>query len=158
MPLTRPLRSAVLAALLVPVVCLIAQASEPDVKEFQKARHDHYHELGDAFKVVRDQTRASKPDLAAIKTAAKKVNDASLNQEKWFPAGTGPEAGDTMALADIWAKPAEFKAAMKLFSDSAPKLHAAANSGDLPAIKAAFGDVGKACKNCHEKFRAEEHN
>ena len=38
-----------------PVGILIAAASSQDL---QKARHDHYHELGDAFKTVRDQTRA----------------------------------------------------------------------------------------------------
>jgi cytochrome c556 len=153
MTLHRLLHSAVVAVLLTPA---IAMASEPSAKELQHARHEHYEELGDAFKVVRDQTRASKPDLAAIRTAASKVNAASVDQEKWFPAGTGPEAGKTQALADIWAKPVEFKAAMKMFSDAAPKLHAAANAGDVAAIKAAFADVGKACKNCHDQFRAKD--
>lgn len=156
--MSRLLRSALVATLLVPAIALVAQGSEStNVKALQKARHDHYHKLGDAFKVVRDQTRANKPDLAAIKTAAKVVNDASVDQEKWFPAGSGPEAGKTQALATIWTKPEEFKAAMKLFSDAAPKLYAAANSGDTAAVKTAFGDVGKTCKNCHETFRAEEH-
>src|SRR5262245_53289429 len=81
--MNRLLRFAVGTALFVPVVALVAQATEPNPKQLQKARHDHYHELGDAFKVVRDQTRASTPDMAAIKTAAKHVNDASINQEKW---------------------------------------------------------------------------
>jgi cytochrome c556 len=151
--MNRILCSAVIAALLTPVVLI---AAEPSVKEFQKARHDHYHELGDAFKVVRDQTRSDKPDLAAIKTAAKKVSEAAADQAKWFPAGSGPEAGKTDALPAIWSKPDDFKAAMKLFSDAAPKLNAAAGAGDLAAIKVAFGDVGKSCKNCHETFRAEE--
>jgi cytochrome c556 len=153
MTLNRLLCSAVVAALLSPAVAMTA---EPSVKELQHARHEHYEELGDAFKVVRDQARSGNPDLAAIKTAAKKVNDASLNQEQWFPAGTGPEAGKTQALSDIWAKPAEFKAAMKMFSDAAPKLNAAANASDVAAIKTAFGDVGKACKNCHDQFRAKD--
>jgi cytochrome c556 len=155
MTLNRLLCSALVAASMTPAVVMTA---EPSAKELQHARHEHYEELGDAFKVVRDQTRAGSPDLAAIKTAAKKVNDASLNQEKWFPAGTGPEAGKTQALADIWAKPAQFKAAMKMFSEAAPKLNAAASAGDVAAIKTAFGDVGKSCKNCHDQFRAKDHD
>ena len=155
MTLNRLLCSAVVAASMLPAVVLTA---EPSVKELQHARHEHYEELGDAFKVVRDQTRSSNPDLAAIKTAAKKVNDASVNQEKWFPAGTGPEAGKTQALADIWAKPNEFKAAIKMFSEAAPKLNAAANGGDVAAIRTAFGEVGKSCKNCHDQFRAKDHD
>lgn len=157
--MNRVLRTAVFATLLAPALALVAaHASEPaNVKEFQKARHDHYHELGDSFKVIRDQIRTDKPDLAAIKTAAKVVNDAAATQEKWFPAGSGPEAGKTQAKAEIWSKPAEFKTAMSNFANAAPKLQTAANSGDVAAIKTAFGETGKACKGCHETFRAEEH-
>jgi cytochrome c556 len=155
--MNRVLRSAVVATLLVPAVALLAQASEPaNMQEFQKARHDHYHELGEAFKVVRDESRAGKPDLAKIRTAASFVAKAAAEQEKWFPAGSGPEAGKTRARPEIWSQPEEFKAAMKLFSDAAPKLTAAANSGDAGAIRAAFGDVGQSCKNCHDKFRTKE--
>lgn len=155
--MNRMLRSAVVATLLAPAFALLAQASEPaNVQQFQKDRHEHYEKLGESFKVVRDQVRADKPDLAAIKTAAKFVNDAADQQAKWFPAGSGPEAGKTDALPEIWKKPAEFKKAMQMFSDAAPKLQAAANSGDVAAIKTAFGDTGKACKNCHEQFRHED--
>src|SRR5690606_36461322 len=67
--MNRVLRSAVVATLLVPAVALLAQASEPaNMQELQKARHDHYHEHGEAFKVVRDESRAGKPDLAKIRT------------------------------------------------------------------------------------------
>jgi cytochrome c556 len=156
--MNRFLSSAVVAALLASAAVPAIQAAEPTAKELMKARHDHYHDLGDAFKVVRDQTKASKPDMAAIKTAAKTVNEAAATQQKWFPAGTGPEAGKTQALAEIWTKPEEFQAAMKKFSDSAPKLYAAANANDVAGVKAAFGDVGQSCKNCHQTFRAKEHD
>jgi cytochrome c556 len=157
--MNRVLRTAVFATLLAPALALVAaQASEPaNVQEFQKTRHHHYHELGDSFKVIRDQIKNDKPDLAAIKTAAKVVNDAAATQEKRFPAGSGPEAGKTQAKAEIWNKPAEFKTAMNNFAAAAPKLQTAANSGDVAAIKTAFANTGKACKGCHETFRAEEH-
>jgi cytochrome c556 len=139
-----------------PAGVLIAAASAVDQ---QKARHDHYHELGDAFKTVRDQTRAGTPDMAKIKAAAKVVNDASIDQGRWFPAGTGPEAGKTRALPVIWERPKDFQAAQKVFSEAAPKLFAAANAGDLNGVKANFGEVGKSCKNCHDTFRSpEEHD
>jgi len=155
--MNRVLRTAVFATLLAPALALVAQASEPvNVKELQKARHDHFHTLGESFKVIRDQTRNDKPDLAAIKTAAKVVNDASVDQQKWFPAGSGPEAGKTQAKPDIWSKPAEFNTAMKNFAEAAPKLLAAADSGDVGAIRTAFGDTGKTCKGCHDTFRAEK--
>jgi cytochrome c556 len=137
----------------VPVGVLLAAAS---ARNQQKARHDHYHELGDAFKTVRDQTRAGAPDMAKIKAAAQVISEASIDQGRWFPAGTGPEAGKTRARAEIWTRPEDFKAAQKVFSDAAPKLLAAANAGDLNTVKSTYGDLGKACKNCHDTFRSPE--
>ena len=136
-----------------PVGVLIAAQSAQDL---QKARHDHYHELGDAFKTVRDQARGSSPDMAKIKAAAQVINEASIDQGRWFPAGTGPEAGKTRALAEIWKRPDDFKAAQKVFSDAAPKLLAAANANDVNAVKSTYGELGKACKNCHDTFRSPE--
>ena len=139
----------------VPAGVLLAAAS---VQDLQKARHDHYHELGDAFKTVRDEARAGSPDLAKIKAAAQVIKEASIDQGRWFPAGTGPEAGKTRALPVIWERPEDFKAAQKVFSDAAPKLLSAANAGDVGAVKSSYGELGKACKNCHDTFRApEEH-
>jgi cytochrome c556 len=143
-------RSVVVVALVIPVV----HAATP--VETQKARHEHYEELGKAFKAVRDQTNASTPDFAALQKNAEVVNEASVNQQQWFPKGTGPEAGKTRALPEIWSKPADFEAAQKMFSERAPKLLAAAKSKDVDAVKAAFKETGGACKNCHDTFRSPE--
>jgi len=124
----------------------------------QKARDHHYHELGDAFKAIRDGSKTDKPDFAALKKNAKIVNDGSIDQDQWFPKGSGPEAGKTAALPEIWTKPEDFKAAQKAFADAAPKLLAAANASDIGAVRASFADVGKTCKGCHQSFRKpEEH-
>jgi len=42
------------------------------------------------------------------------------------------------------------------FVKQANKLAEVAATGDEAAIKAQFGETGKACKACHEKFREEE--
>jgi cytochrome c556 len=139
----------------VPVTVLVA--AEKSTKDFMHERHEHYEKLGEAFKAVRDQSRSSKPDVTKIKTAAKVVNDAAAEQDKWFPAGTGPETGvKTRAKAEIWTKAKDFDAAKKLLSDAAPKLLDAANSGDVGRVRTQFGEVGKACKNCHDTFRTPD--
>jgi len=146
------LTAAVLTASLI-----AAHAATPATPaEMLKARHDHYKELGDAFKTVRDGSKAASPDFAALEKAAEVVNQASVNQQQWFPKGTGPEAGKTRALPEIWSKPDEFTAAQKMFSDRAPKLLAAAKAKDVAAVSAAFKDLGGACKNCHDTFRGPE--
>jgi len=152
----RRLPSAALALALGLVIAPAALLAETSPAQLMKARHDHYHELGDAFKTIRDQSRDTTPDLKAIQSAANVVNEASVDQQRWFPAGTGPEAGKTRALAQIWTRPQDFAAAQKMFSDAAPKLLAAANASDVAGIRTQFGAVGKSCKNCHDTFRAKE--
>ncbi len=136
------------------VFACAVQAATP--VETQKVRHEHYEKLGDAFKAVRDQSNAGSPDFAALQKAADAVQKASVNQQQWFPKGTGPEAGKTRALPEIWTDAAGFAAAMKMFEDRTPALAAAANAKDIDAVKKAFREVGGACKNCHDKFRAPE--
>jgi len=142
--------SAVLAASIIAV----AQAATP--VETQKARHEHYEQLGKAFKAVRDQMNAGSPDFAVIQKNAEVINEASIDQQQWFPKGTGPEAGKTRALPEIWSKPADFEAAQKMLSERAPKLLAAVKTQDIAAVKAAFKEAGGACKNCHDTFRSPE--
>jgi len=149
-----------LTALIVPafVAGAVFAADDEDAgkTDVQKARHHHYEELGDAFKAVRDNSRGDNPDWAKIEKAAQVVNDASIDQQRWFPKGSGAESGKTRALPEIWTKPEDFTAAQKMLSDRAPKLLAAAKAKDAAGLQAAFKDVGGACKNCHDSFRAPE--
>ena len=143
------------AAVFVPTLLAVAAyAATP--AETQKARHEHYEKLGDAFKAVRDNSRGDSPNWAALETAAKEVVDASVDQQKWFAKGTGPEAGKTRALPEIWIKTADFTAAQQMFSNRAPKLLAAVKAKDAAGVQAAFKEVGGSCKNCHDTFRAPE--
>jgi cytochrome c556 len=124
-------------------------------QETQKIRHEHYEKLGEAFKAVRDNSRGS-GDFAALEKAAAVIQEATVNQIQWFPKGSGPEAGKTRALPEIWSKPDEFAAAQKVFEDRAPALTAAVKAKDLDAVSKAFRELGGACKNCHDNFRAPE--
>jgi cytochrome c556 len=84
------------------------------------------------------------------------VQKTAAEQGNWFPKGSGPEAGKTRALPDIWSKPDDFAAAQKLFADKAPALTAAITAKDADAVGKAFRELGGACKNCHDSFRAPE--
>ena len=61
--------------------------------------------------------------------------------------------GDTRAKEDIWAKPAEFKAAVMAFEKAAENLAKVAAGGNADALKGAFGGLGKSCGGCHKPFR-----
>jgi cytochrome c556 len=111
-------------------------------------------ELGAAFKAVNDGLRTSEPQTILIQQSAREIRNAASQMPGWFPKGSGPESGaKTAAKADIWAQPAKFKAAQDAFIAEAARLQAAANGGDVAAIRAETTKLGLTCKNCHDSFR-----
>jgi cytochrome c556 len=67
----------------------------------------------------------------------------------------GTDKGDTKAKPEIWKERDKFDAGMRKMQDEMVKLSAAAKSGNLDQIKAAFGPVGQSCKACHDNYRKE---
>ena len=67
----------------------------------------------------------------------------------------GTDKGETRARPEIWTENDKFRAAAQKMQDEMAKLNVAAKSGNLDTIKAAFGPVGQACKNCHDNFRKD---
>ena len=59
------------------------------------------------------------------------------------------------AKPNVWSDNAKFDAAAKKMQDEMAKLAAAAKTGNLDQIKAAFGAAAGACKACHDDFRKE---
>jgi cytochrome c556 len=77
-----------------------------------------------------------------------------------YAAGTDKDIGavKTRAKPEIF-DPANAEERNKIggnFVQQANKLAEVAAGGDAAAIKVAFGDMGKACKACHDKFRKDE--
>jgi cytochrome c556 len=140
-------------ALMAGAISVAAYAATP--VEIQKERHEHFEALGDAFKAVRDNSKGT-PDFAALDKAVVVIEKAAKDMGNWFPKGTGPEAGKTRALPEVWSKSADFSAAQKQLAEKVPTLSAAVKARDADAVGKAFKDVGGACKNCHETFRAPE--
>lgn len=121
-----------------------------------KARQQGYKAQGAAFKTINDEMKKGSPDIGAIRNAAKVIADTSKTQYRWFPRGSGPQAGvKTAAKPEIWTDAAGFTAAQKAFEAEAAKLNQAAAKGDLGAIRPQVGAVGKTCAGCHNKFRVK---
>ncbi|MCX7283598.1 MAG: cytochrome c [Novosphingobium sp.] len=116
-----------------------------------------YRDLGAAFKSVNDSLRAPSPDTGKLKAAAQTIRASAAHQYKWFPRGTGPEAGvKTAAKAAIWTNSAEFKKAQDAFAAKAIAFEGVAASGDEAAIRSASRVLGATCKSCHDQFREEK--
>jgi cytochrome c556 len=147
-------RFAVLAAL----ACLTA-CSGPQTPGAKAAheRHEHFEALGKDFKAVGDELKKTAANVEAIRTHTAAINAAAPRVRTWFPAGSGPQDGvKTHALATVWSEPDEFARAAARLTDAAAALDAAAQSGDLAAVRGAMPPLGQACKACHDRFRHKD--
>lgn len=126
----------------------------------------------DPIEARKEGFKAFKKEMGAIKKLveagdasqqAKLLNHAktldSVAAEQWrkvkehFPAGS--HQGDTEALPAIWEKASEFQAAIDKQTTATAALVAAAQTADPSQWKAAFGQVGGSCKNCHDSFKKD---
>ena len=135
-----------------------AAAPSPDaVQKVVDARVAHYKEIGKAAKAVHDELGQSEPDLPAIQSNARLIEERANRIPSWFPKGTGQQAGvKTEALPVIWEQFPAFKQRAAGLAGAAHQLAAAAATGDLGSTKAAFGKLGGACKACHDTFREKK--
>lgn len=118
-----------------------------------KARQEKMKAQGADLKIINDSLKTDAPDAKAIAAAAKHIA-ANKDVAKWFPKGSGEEAGvKTRAKADIWAKPAEFKAAAAKFVTVSAAFAKTAAGKDMAATKAGAKELADACGGCHTPFR-----
>jgi len=121
----------------------------------------------DIVKQRQDNRKATGPEMRAIKAVidakgdpkeivvhAAKLKELEEAFDKMFPAGS--DTAESKALPTVWSDMPGFLAASKNADAAYDKLAVAAGSGDMAAVGAAFGDVGKSCGACHTKYRAKQ--
>jgi len=79
----------------------------------------------------------------------------SLSKLPWAAFGEGTDKGDTRAKPEIWSQHAKFSEASDKMQAEVAKLAAAAKTGNLDNLKAAFGPAAGTCKACHDNFRKD---
>ena len=79
----------------------------------------------------------------------------SMSRLPWAAFGEGTDKGETKAKPEIWKEQAKFKAASEKMQAEMSKLAAAAKTGNLDSVKAAFQATSGSCKACHDDFRAQ---
>lgn len=87
------------------------------------------------------------PDLAKQNGAVLET----LAALPWQAFGPGTEGGK--AKPEAWSEKAKFDEHAAKYVAEAGKLAAAAKTGDLAQLKAAFGPAAQTCKACHDAFR-----
>jgi cytochrome c556 len=71
-----------------------------------------------------------------------------------FPADSQSGA-PTDAKPEIWKNMDDFQAKARDLEMATAKFAETAKGGDRKAIAAGLGEIGGACKACHEKYRAD---
>jgi len=79
-----------------------------------------------------------------------------LTKMAWDGFVEGTKGEKTRALPAVYADPAKFKQAQDQLHAAVGALGAAAKGGNEAAVKAAVGDVNRACGGCHDNFRAKQ--
>jgi cytochrome c556 len=95
-------------------------------------------------------------DQAEFTRRAERVATMAPMLLEGYPEGSGPEAGvHTRAKPELWKNMDEFRSLMKTMETRAGDLANVAKSGDADKTKSAFGELGKACGACHDKYRTD---
>lgn len=94
-------------------------------------------------------------DAKAVTENAEVV--ATMAVLPWAAFGPGTDKGaPTKAKPEIWSESAKFKEAHEKLVAEAPKLVAAAKTGNLDNVKAAFGATAGTCRACHDTYRVNQ--
>jgi cytochrome c556 len=81
----------------------------------------------------------------------------TMSKLPWVAFGEGTDKGlPNRAKPEIWKDSAKVKDLAEKMQAEAVKFESAAKSGNLDSVKAAVGDLGKACKACHDDFRMKD--
>jgi cytochrome c556 len=146
-----------LTAIAAIVTTAAAQTRRPAPADVIHMRQANYKQIGAAMKGINEQLRGGAPSLDAIRAGSHTIVGFAPQVLRWFPRGTGPEAGvRTRARPEIWTDPAGFRRAGAGLLVAARNFDAAARRGDLDAIRAAAPQLAHACSNCHDDYRAPE--
>lgn len=152
--MTRPLSSILiaLAALAGLGTALPAAAQFAKPEDAIKYRQGAFTVMAAHFGRVAGMANGKIPFDA--KAVAQNAEIATMMSSLPFAAfGPGTDKGNTKAKPEVWSQMDKFNAGAKKMQEEMAKLNVAAKGGNVDAIKAAAGDVGKACKGCHDDFR-----
>jgi cytochrome c556 len=159
MPMTRRAALLALAALCV-LTAGNAGASDPKSSQSPQAlietRQATFKKMGAAMKAIVEQLKSDAPDNAKMVAAAQVISAGAEQLPRWFPAGSGAEAGiDTDALPYIWKDRAKFESLANRLIPESKNMAAALSGKDLAAVRTQVKALAEVCSTCHHSFRAD---
>lgn len=153
----KPVKRFLIAGIVACAAAVPTLAHIEKTEPLQSLRQSYFALIGMSFgpmadmvkgKIEWDQAQFERwsSDLAAV---------ASYNVERGFAPGS--EEGRTRAKPDIWLNLDDFNERLGGLRAETAKLAEAAKTGDRAAIQAQLGATGKACKGCHDEYKAKDY-
>jgi cytochrome c556 len=134
-----------------------AAAPQLSAAEAPEARHESFEQFGRATKAINNELKGSSPSLETIQRHARYLHEQARLLPGWFPPGSGPDAAPrTRAKQEIWSNPEGFARAERAFLAAAQQFDAAAQSGNIEAVRGALPNLQSSCKGCHDGYRGPE--
>ena len=145
--------AAVAACMLALVGSALAQAKpEEDIRYRQSVMNVIGRAFGPMIAMAQDKIPYNKDVVAKNSQLLE-----TLSSLPWAAFGAGTDKGaPTKADMKVWSESAKFKDAAEKMQQAAAKVAQAAKGSDEKAVKATLGDLGKACKACHDDFRLKD--
>ena len=134
------------ACLLLGGLAVVATASRAD---FVDDREAAMKQVRRGYRTLLDMALSF--DAATAQESAAQIRDALAKFKDLFPEGS--QAGDKLALPEIWSDPAGFERARQAADKAAADL-AAVTAAE--SYKPAFTALVSTCKSCHDKFVRKE--
>ena len=136
------------------MVLLAAAPTKDQALKIMHERHEAMEGLGKAMKTLHRELDSGNPDINVIRAQTSTMAATAAKIPSFFPAGTGPDVGKTRAKPEIWRQQDLFIRRAKEYLAAAQAIDAAAKAGDVNKVMALHDGVDKACKACHDPFRA----
>ena len=117
-----------------------------------RARQSGYFLMGQHMSRIGATVKGELPfDKSNMAISAELIDLVSRVVIDNFPEGS--DKGTTRAKPEIWKEAPRFRQLAQASQVEVTKLKTAVQTGDIQAVKVAFGTASKSCKACHEAFR-----
>lgn len=135
-------------------------AAAPAAAQFQKPEHAIEYRKSAMFLIGQHFGRLGAMANGRVPFDAKAAADNAavvefVSRLPWPAFGEGTDLGETKAKPAIWKEMPQFREKAQQMQDAVAKLNAAAKTGDLAQLKAAFGPTAQTCKACHDAYREQ---
>lgn len=133
-----------------------AQVSESDMIKF---RQSGYSFMSWNMGNIKAQLEGANYDQARVAAAANVIASiANSGMGALYAPGTDKGTGwkETRLKPEFFAEQEKVREIAINFVQQANKLQQVAANDDKAAVAAQFGEVGKACKACHDNYRVKE--